>query len=68
MRMVDPLLQFNHLIHELARCFPKLAYLHVIEPRVIGEETRDPNDIDYYIEDNDFIRDIWDQRPYCVGV
>ena len=65
--MVDPLPQFDHLIYELEKRFPKLAYLHAVEPRVTGEETRDPNDIDYYIKDNDFIRNIWGQRPYIAS-
>ena len=65
--MVDPLPQFDHLVYELERRFPRLAYLHVVEPRVTGEETRDPNDIDYYVEDNDFIRDLWAERPYIAS-
>lgn len=34
---------------------------------MIGEETRDPNNIDFYIENNDFICDIWSQRPYIAS-
>ena len=34
MRMADPIPQFSHLVREMARRHPTLAYIHVVEPRV----------------------------------
>ena len=36
MRMADPKPQFAHLVAQIARRFPALAYIHVVEPRVTG--------------------------------
>ena len=32
--MADPIPQFSHLVREMARRHPTLAYIHVVEPRV----------------------------------
>ncbi|TFK62756.1 NADH:flavin oxidoreductase/NADH oxidase, partial [Pluteus cervinus] len=56
MRMKDPIPQFTHYATQLKERFPKLAYLHVVEPRIAGTETikvEVPN------ESNDFLRKIW---------
>lgn len=36
MRMKDPIPQFSHVISELAKRHPSLAYIHLVEPRVTG--------------------------------
>ncbi|KAJ3522062.1 hypothetical protein NM688_g8929 [Phlebia brevispora] len=59
MRMADPIPQFGHLVKELAQGHPSLAYIHVVEPRVSGQEDREVLEG----ESNDFIRDIWRPRP-----
>ena len=41
MRMDDPIPQYSHLVAELASRHPKLAYVHVVEPRVSGHEDRE---------------------------
>ncbi|KAG6827069.1 hypothetical protein H0H92_013322 [Tricholoma furcatifolium] len=52
--------QFSHLVTSLVSTHPALAYLHVIEPRVINSVDREPD----AHESNDFLRDIWGDRPY----
>jgi NADPH2 dehydrogenase len=61
MRMADPIPQYSHLLSELAKQHPDLAYVHFIEPRVV----RFARDRDYEIIETsdslDFARNIW--RP-----
>ncbi|KAJ7620228.1 hypothetical protein FB45DRAFT_754645 [Roridomyces roridus] len=56
MRMVDPVPTFAHLVSEIKTLYPDLAYLHLIEPRVSGDddatEMQPP-------DSNDFLREIW---------
>jgi hypothetical protein len=51
MRMTDPIPQFTHFVSVLKKRHPKLAYLHVIEPRVSGIEDRTAD----IHESNDFL-------------
>lgn len=51
--MADPIPTFTHVIKELARQFPDLAYLHVTE--AYGQNTTDSID---------FARKIWQPRPF----
>ncbi|KAJ7620054.1 NADH:flavin oxidoreductase/NADH oxidase [Roridomyces roridus] len=59
MQFDEPKPTFTHLVTELRDRFPKLAYLHVVEPRVDGTTTVDVK-AGY---SNDFIREIWGSRP-----
>lgn len=36
MRMKDPKPQFAYLVSQIAQKFPRLAYIHVVEPRLTG--------------------------------
>ncbi|TFK72623.1 FMN-linked oxidoreductase [Pluteus cervinus] len=58
--MKDPIPQFSHVVTEIKRKHPDLAYIHVVEARVSGI-----NDVEVVLESesNDFIRDIWSPRP-----
>ncbi|KAJ7058349.1 hypothetical protein C8F01DRAFT_1147949 [Mycena amicta] len=60
MGMEDPIPQFSHTISALASTYqdPPLAYLHLVEPRVHGTVTRDPNEIGKH-ESNLPFRKIW---------
>ncbi|OJT02513.1 hypothetical protein TRAPUB_6930 [Trametes pubescens] len=55
MRMKDPIPTFSNLVTRLREQYPDLAYIHVVEPGVLGfidvEQRKE--------ESNDFIRDIW---------
>lgn len=57
--MEDPVPTFSYLVRRLAEKHPALAYIQVIEPRVIGNVDRDAR----AGESNDFIREIWRPRP-----
>ncbi|KAK0229230.1 NADH:flavin oxidoreductase/NADH oxidase [Armillaria nabsnona] len=58
MKMADPVPTFTYLVSQLKARQPKLAYLHVVEPRVIGMDDRNVEDIGAH-EGNDFIRTLW---------
>ncbi|KAL1746673.1 hypothetical protein HDZ31DRAFT_81052 [Schizophyllum fasciatum] len=62
MRMADPKPQFAHFVTELRARHPELAYIHLVEPRVQGNETRQASDIAEH-ESNDFLRALWAPRP-----
>lgn len=40
----DPKPQFTYLVQQLLHCFPSLAFLHLVEPRVQGSEDRPVED------------------------
>ncbi|KAL0572975.1 hypothetical protein V5O48_008989 [Marasmius crinis-equi] len=53
----DPTPTYSHVVRELKRVHPTLAYIHVIDPRVDGENIRD--DAELGQRSNQFIREIW---------
>ncbi|KAG7445349.1 FMN-linked oxidoreductase [Guyanagaster necrorhizus] len=59
MRMDDPIPTFSYLVTKIGQRHPDLAYVHVVEPRVSGNWTRDARKG----ESNDFIRELWAPRP-----
>ena len=78
MRMKDPLPTFTHLVSEIKKRWPDLAYIHVTEPRqnellsenALLEETVKARVVDVDISgSNDRLREIWAPRPYisCGG-
>ncbi|KAK7059824.1 NADH:flavin oxidoreductase/NADH oxidase, partial [Favolaschia claudopus] len=58
MGMKDPIPTYTHLLSELKRSHPKLAFLHVVEPRIAANLTVElsPDNANH---SNDFIREIW---------
>ncbi|KZV75902.1 NADH:flavin oxidoreductase/NADH oxidase [Peniophora sp. CONT] len=64
MRMQDPVPTFSAVVNYAVAHHPKLAYIHVIEPRVDG--IKDIAEIPAG-ESNDFIRDIWSPRPLILA-
>lgn len=56
MRMPNPKPTFAYLVTAFRDKHPKLAYLHVIEPRVAGNTDRASTEG----ESNDFLREIWE--------
>ncbi|KAJ6529038.1 hypothetical protein DFH09DRAFT_1045369 [Mycena vulgaris] len=60
MAMSDPLPTFSYVISELAARHPKLAYIHLVEPRITGNLTRDTIGAH---ESNDPLRALWAPRP-----
>lgn len=63
--MPDPVPTFGYLAEELRDRYPRLAYLHVVEPGAAAADIADP---DKYSKNasNDFLRKIWDptKRPF----
>jgi NADPH2 dehydrogenase len=65
MREENPIPEYSYLVAELAKRFPKLAYLHLVEPRSdelfmdIPEGKR--HDAAKAMS-NDFIREIWGNK------
>ncbi|KAH9852692.1 FMN-linked oxidoreductase [Lenzites betulinus] len=63
MGMKDPVPTFSYLVMRLQELYPDLAYIHVVEPGVLGtvdiEQTQE--------QSNDFIRDIWLPRPLITA-
>ncbi|KAL0572971.1 hypothetical protein V5O48_008985 [Marasmius crinis-equi] len=53
----DPIPTYSHLVQELKRSHPTLAYIHVVDPRVDGLTELDESSIGK--RSNQFIRDIW---------
>ncbi|KAL0572976.1 hypothetical protein V5O48_008990 [Marasmius crinis-equi] len=52
----DPKPTYSHVVRELKRAHPTLAYIHVIDRRVQGEEIIDEAEVR---QRNQFIREIW---------
>ena len=51
---------YSHLVSELRRRHPDLAYIHVVEPRVDGVMDKELHES----KSNDFLRSIWGNRPF----
>ncbi|KAL0572973.1 hypothetical protein V5O48_008987 [Marasmius crinis-equi] len=54
----DPIPTYSHLVRELKKFHPALAYIHVIDPRIDGGHT-DRDEASIGNRSNQFIRDIW---------
>ncbi|KAJ7042341.1 hypothetical protein C8F04DRAFT_1219320 [Mycena alexandri] len=55
MGMDDPKPTFAHLVSQIKKSHPDLAYLHVVEPRISG----DKDNTRHNETSNDFIHEIW---------
>jgi NADPH2 dehydrogenase len=68
MREPHPEETFAYLVSRLKDCYPDLAYIHVVEPRIQGDDNAEGKpDGQPQQEGNDFIRDIWQPRPLIVA-
>ncbi|KAK1232841.1 hypothetical protein PQX77_004007 [Marasmius sp. AFHP31] len=54
----DPVPMYSYLVKELKKAHPSLAYIHVVDPRVVGVTDVEPEN-----RSNDFIREIWTKGP-----
>jgi NADPH2 dehydrogenase len=63
MRMEDPVPTFSYLIRTLKERHPGMAYIHMVEPRVVGNTVNDeaPSGA------NDEFRDIWVPKPFIAA-
>ncbi|KAG8845678.1 hypothetical protein FRB91_001564 [Serendipita sp. 411] len=62
MREKDPIPLFSHFIEQLRDRYPRLAYIHLIEPRIDGDYSSRVSGTSQ--ESNDFARKLWGDRPY----
>ncbi|KAJ7023850.1 hypothetical protein C8F04DRAFT_1133452 [Mycena alexandri] len=62
MGMPDPLPTYSYVVSQLAARHPELAYLHLVEPRVNGNITREEGSVGAQ-ESNDPLRALWAPRP-----
>jgi NADPH2 dehydrogenase len=59
---------FGYLVSKIKDHYPNLAYIHVVEPRILGDTPTSGNpEAQLQQESNDFIRDIWQPRPLIVA-
>ncbi|KAJ7131389.1 hypothetical protein C8R44DRAFT_613292 [Mycena epipterygia] len=65
MLMEDPVPTFTHVVQSLLT-FPRLAYLHIVEPRTEGAVTVEasPHNVGH---SNDFIRSLWRGRTLIAA-
>jgi len=65
MGMADPKPTFSHLVSQIKASHPGLAYIHVIEPRISGDNDNAGGDAH---ASNDFIRELWAPKTLiCAG-
>ncbi|KZV62902.1 putative NADPH2 dehydrogenase chain OYE2 [Peniophora sp. CONT] len=67
MRMSDPVPTFSAIITHLRDTYEKLSYIHVVEPRIKGDNTATEEDWHEDPESNDFAYEIWGDRPIIVA-
>ncbi|KAJ7143991.1 hypothetical protein C8R44DRAFT_601317 [Mycena epipterygia] len=58
MGMADPKPTFTYLVSQIKKSYPEFAYIHVVEPRISGDNDH-AGDTDDKTASNDFLRDIW---------
>ncbi|KAJ7832857.1 hypothetical protein B0H14DRAFT_2178670, partial [Mycena olivaceomarginata] len=61
-----PVPTYGHIVSELKRLHPTLAYIHVIEPSISADSSIDASPQNAGLS-NDFIRDIWGDRSLISG-
>ncbi|KAJ7571806.1 hypothetical protein C8J56DRAFT_1009906 [Mycena floridula] len=64
MRMKDPIPTFTYLVSQIKERYPDLSYLHVVEPRVSGD---DDEALSIGKDSNDFLRKIWYPKPFIAA-
>lgn len=62
MGMKDPKPTYSHFVSRIRDLYPQFSYLHVVESRVDDISGVDPG-----ANSNDFIRKIWQPKPYIAA-
>lgn len=64
MGMEEPKPTFAYLVQQIKHLHPSFAYIHVVEPRIVGS-----NDGDEVYPDasNDFLREIWSPKRFITA-
>ncbi|KAJ7633086.1 NADH:flavin oxidoreductase/NADH oxidase [Roridomyces roridus] len=66
MGMADPIPTFSHVISEIKRLHPKLAYLHLIEPRMNADSPADTTTSNV-ADSNSALIELWGDGPLIVA-
>ncbi|KAJ7633144.1 NADH:flavin oxidoreductase/NADH oxidase [Roridomyces roridus] len=66
MGMADPIPTFCYVISEIKRLHPKLAYLHLIEPRINADATAETT-AENAAQSNEVFFNLWGDRPLIVA-
>ncbi|TFY58993.1 hypothetical protein EVG20_g7955 [Dentipellis fragilis] len=61
-RMDDPMPTFTEFVRRVKDAYPDFAYLHVVEPRINGEQFQNVSN-----ESNEPLREIWAPKPFIVA-
>ncbi|KAA1467031.1 NADH:flavin oxidoreductase/NADH oxidase [Dentipellis sp. KUC8613] len=61
-RMDDPIPTFSEFVSRVKAAYPDFAYLHVVEPRINGEQFQT---VTY--ESNEPLRKLWAPKPFIVA-
>ncbi|KAA1467027.1 NADH:flavin oxidoreductase/NADH oxidase [Dentipellis sp. KUC8613] len=61
-RMDDPIPTFSEFVRRVKDAYPDFAYLHVVEPRINGEEFQNVS-----TQTNEPLRQIWAPKPFIVA-
>ncbi len=64
--MKDPIPTFSYFVSQIKKEHPDLSYIHVVEPRIDGSETRNQEEYSSDLS-NDFLRKIWAPKPYIAA-
>lgn len=64
MGMKDPKPTFAYLVQQIKRRHPSFGYIHVVEPRIKGNEDSDGA---YAEASNDFLREIWSPKTFIAA-
>ncbi|KAJ7673846.1 FMN-linked oxidoreductase [Mycena polygramma] len=67
MRMLDPKPTFAHLVSQIKKAHPTLAYLHLVEPRITGDKDSAANDASNDNESNGFLHELWPRPLVSAG-
>ena len=67
MRMTDPVPTFSAIIEHIRDTYPAFSYIHVVEPRIKGDNTAHEDDWSEEPESNEFAWKIWEDRPIIVA-
>ncbi|KZP25023.1 NADH:flavin oxidoreductase/NADH oxidase [Athelia psychrophila] len=64
----ERLAQFSHLVEEIKRAHPELAYLHLVSPRANGTESKSEGDVrEEHFQEMSALRELWGQKPLIIA-
>ena len=67
MREPNPEEMFSYIVSKIKDKYPRLAYVHLVEPRALGDHDAQKSAGQLEQESNEFIRKIWQPLPLIVA-